>query len=69
MIDSNPDMIWIVTLPSAYRQHQCLLGEGQTKAEAMDEAFGPKPWPKSSRNADCHQVTREELEEIKHASY
>lgn len=63
---NNENLIWIVTTPSAYRDgHQCLLGEGATKAEAMADAYGPKPWPKSAKHADCSQVTAAALQEMK----
>jgi hypothetical protein len=59
--------IWVVTMPSAYRFRNCLLGHGETKTEAMSDAFGPKPWPKSARNADCSEMTFDELEQLKHS--
>lgn len=58
--------VYVVTLPSAYRLgHQCLLGQGATKDEAMADAFGPKPWPKSARNADCYAVTEDEAQAMR----
>lgn len=59
--------IWVVTAPSAYRFRNCLLGEGKTKLEAMADAYGPKPWPKSARYADCFEMTFDELEKLKHS--
>lgn len=57
--------IWVVTMPSAYRLgHLCVLGQGQTQAGAMADAYGPKPWPKSARNADCSEMTSDELEQL-----
>lgn len=59
--------IWVVTAPSAYRFRNCLLGQGATKTEAMADAYGPKPWPKSARYADCFEMTFDELEQLKHS--
>ncbi len=62
---SAPKLVWVVTMPSAVSYRQCLLGEGATAAEAMADAYGPKPWPKSSRNADCREVTEDEAESLR----
>jgi hypothetical protein len=62
---NDGDTIYIVTLPSAISYRQCVLGEGQTKAEAMEDAFGPKPWPQSARKANCYKVTRDELHQMR----
>ncbi len=52
-------------MPSAHRfGHLCILGQGQTQADAMADAYGPKPWPKSARNADCSEMTSDELEQL-----
>jgi len=59
---------YIVTTQSAISYRQCLLGQGSTKEEAMTDAFGPRPWPRSARNADCYEVTREELDVIENCN-
>lgn len=47
---------------SAFRK--CIIGEGETKAQAWESAYGPKPWSKwnrqSARDADCEEVSEEE---------
>lgn len=63
--ENDGDMVFIVTLPSAISYRQCVLGEGSTKEEAMADAFGPKPWPKSARKSDCYRVTRDELQAMR----
>lgn len=58
--------VWVVTVPSSYRMgHQCFLGEGASKAAAMADAFGPKPWPRSARNVDCYAVTPDRAQEMR----
>ena len=57
--------VFVVTMPSAVSYRQCLLGQGATKAEAMADAFGPKPWPKSARSADCYAVTDAEPDALR----
>ncbi len=57
--------VYVVTVLSAYRECQCLLGSGPTKADAMADAYGPKPWPKSARLADCYEVTEDELQAMR----
>jgi hypothetical protein len=46
----------------------CLLGEGETEAEAWTDAFGPKPWGPSAKRAKreawVREVSSEELEEL-----
>ncbi len=64
MTNSSP-LVFVVTAPSAISFRQCLLGHGSTKAEAMTDAFGPKPWPRSAKNADCYEVTEEEFEALR----
>ncbi|CAB4186559.1 hypothetical protein UFOVP1329_28 [uncultured Caudovirales phage] len=69
-IKPNPTLIWVVTTPSAYRSgHTCLIGSGKTKAEAIEDAYGPKDsWGNSTkravRNADIYQVTEEEYHNL-----
>jgi hypothetical protein len=66
-------MIWIVTIPSAYRMgHQCYLGSGPTKAAALEDAFGPKAsWgnttKRSVRNADVYEISEDECREIQYS--
>tara|TARA_R110002126_G_scaffold5288_2_gene28073 strand:- start:1284 stop:1493 length:210 start_codon:yes stop_codon:yes gene_type:complete len=62
---NDGDTVFIVTLPSAISYRQCVLGEGETKEQAMADAFGPKPWPKIARKADCYEVTRDELQAMR----
>lgn len=57
--------VYVVTLPSAVSLRQCLLGSGATKQEAMTDAFGPKPWPKCARDADCYATTEDALQEMR----
>jgi hypothetical protein len=59
------ETVFVVTAPSAVSYRQCLLGQGATKAEALTDAFGPKPWPKSAKNADCYSVTLDELDALR----
>lgn len=63
-------MKFAVTTPSAYRNHhQCLLGSGNTKTEALEDAFGPKDsWGNATRKAvkraDVREVTEDELHDL-----
>ena len=63
--------IWVVTSPSAYRtSHTCLLGSGSTKAEAAEDAFGPREsWSDSTkkaiRQADVYQIPEDELSDFR----
>lgn len=61
----NENLTWVVLLPSAVSPRMCLLGEGASKAEAMADAFGPKPWPRSAKNADCYPMSEGELLNLK----
>ncbi len=69
---TESSLVFVVTSPSAMSYRQCLLGHGATKAEALANAFGPKPWgphsARSARSADCYEVTQNELEELQFAS-
>ncbi len=65
--------VWVVTAPSAYRaMHQCFLGRGASKPEALENAFGPKPWSafqkSSAKRADCYQVTPTQADDLEHHS-
>lgn len=62
-------MKYIVTKQSGINANrQCLLGHGDTKAEALADAYGPKPWSpgtiKSAKSANIRQVTEDELNEL-----
>lgn len=63
-------MKFAVTTPSAYRLgHQCFLGSGKTKTEALEDAFGPKDsWSNATRKAvkraDVREVTEDELHDL-----
>lgn len=59
------NLVWVVVVPSAVSHRMCLLGEGASKAEAMADAYGPKPWPKSAKHADCYPVSEGELINLK----
>lgn len=43
----------------------CTLGEGATKAQAWEDAFGPKPWTpyvkRSAKDAWVEEVKEEEV--------
>ncbi len=39
---SNPDHKWTVSVPSGVHAGFCILGSGNTRAEAIEDAFGPK---------------------------
>jgi hypothetical protein len=58
---------YVVLMPSAISDRLCLLGEGPTADAAMSDAYGPKPWPKSSKRAIVRLVTEEELDDFKTA--
>lgn len=63
-------LVWIVTTPSAYRAgHQCLLGSGRSKNDALEQAYGPREdWGKSTkasiRRATVEQVSEDTLREM-----
>ena len=59
-------MIYVVLMESAINPFRmCLLGEGSTAQAAMEDAYGPKPWPRSSRQAVVRQVTEDELLDLR----
>jgi hypothetical protein len=66
--------VWIVTKPSAYRAgHQCFLGSGETKASALEDAFGPKEsWTsytkRSIRDSDVYETSEEECRLIQESN-
>ena len=59
---------FVLTRPSAI-SGTCLLGEGQTKAEAIMDAYGPKPYhpsvSKLIKSSDIYEVDEEELESLR----
>ena len=61
-------MKYIITKESGVHCGSCVLGSGDTKAEALEDAFGPKPWSsyqkKSARDACVREVTDEEADEL-----
>lgn len=61
-------MKYIIECSSAYKYTNCLLGTGDTEAEAWVNAYGPKPWTtsakKSIKNAWVRQVSDEEVLEL-----
>lgn len=57
--------VFVVVAPSAISLRTCLLGHGATKEEAMTDAFGPKPWPRSAKNAICKEVTEDEFFDLR----
>ena len=61
-------MKYIVSKQSGAHIGSCILGTGDTKEEALVDAFGPRPWSdwnkKSERTSCCREVTDEEFEEI-----
>lgn len=67
---SKSPLVWIVTTPSAYRAgHQCLIGSGSSKNDALEQAYGPREdWGKSTkasiRRATIEQVSEDTLHEM-----
>jgi hypothetical protein len=57
--------VFVVLSPSAISLRTCLLGHGATKEEAMTDAFGPKPWPRSAKAAICKEVTEDEFFDLR----
>jgi hypothetical protein len=59
---------FIVSKPSGVHAGSCILGVGNTKAEALTDAYGPKPWTpyvkRSAASACVRAVTLEEFEEL-----
>lgn len=68
------NLIWVVTTDSAYRMGVlCFLGEGATKDDALEDAYGPKEqWGNSAKKsisrAQVYQITASELAELKYAA-
>jgi hypothetical protein len=59
---------FVVSKPSGVHAGFCILGFGPTKAKALEDAYGPKPWSpynkRSAASACVREVTAEELEEL-----
>jgi hypothetical protein len=59
---------YIVSKMSGVHAGSCLLGNGDTKAEALFDAFGPKPWSewqkRQARESCVREVTIEEFYRI-----
>jgi hypothetical protein len=59
---------YIVSKQSAVHIGSCILGSGDTKEKALEDAYGPKPWStyakKSMRDACVREVSLEEYEDI-----
>jgi hypothetical protein len=62
---------FIVSKPSGIHAGSCILGTGESKSKALEDAFGPKPWTpyqKRSANTACvREVSLEEFEQIVYA--
>ena len=62
------NQVFIIEAESAISGN-CLLGEGNTEAEAWEEAFGPKPWTpyvtRTAKKAWCREVSFAQAEEIR----
>ena len=59
---------FIVSKLSGIHAGSCIIGTGDTKQKALEDAYGPKPWSsyakKSMRDACVREVSLEEYEEI-----
>ena len=58
--------VFVVLSPSSISLRLCFLGYGSTKEEAMADAFGPKPWPRSAKSAICKEVSEDEFFDLKY---
>lgn len=61
--------MFIITKQSGVNPFRdCIIGSGETKKDAWEDAYGPKPWSKwnrqSARDADCREVSEEEYHEM-----
>lgn len=72
--EGNALRVWVVTAPSGIHMGVCFLGRGATKAEALDDAFGPG-WrnsnhaSRSAKRADVYQTSAAEADELEHGVY
>jgi hypothetical protein len=59
---------FVVSKQSGIHAGSCILGSGDTKDEALIDAYGPKPWTpyqkRSMRDARIREVTSEEFESL-----
>jgi len=59
---------FIVSKQSGVHAGSCILGSGDTKEDALIDAYGPKPWSpynkKSMRDSCVREVSLEEYERI-----
>ena len=59
---------FIVSKQSGVHAGSCIIGSGDTKEDALIDAYGPKPWTpyakKSMKDACVREVSLEEYEEI-----
>ena len=66
-------MKYIIEAPSAVSFRNCVIGDGDTPAQAWADAYGPKPWSpyskKCAKNAWVREVTEDELNEIRYSSH
>jgi hypothetical protein len=62
---------FVITKPSGI-SGVCVLGTGPTKAAALTDAYGPKPWSdytkKSAKSADIVELTEDEITALHEAS-
>jgi hypothetical protein len=66
--------IFVVLTRSAYLDKDCILGQGVTKKEAIEDAFGPKSsWGNSSKrsykNSWVKEMTEDEFNAMREANY
>jgi hypothetical protein len=51
--------VFLVSVPSAVHLGRCIIGTGPTRELALEDAFGPRPWPAAVRK----QARRAHVEE------
>ena len=65
---NNTATKFIVSKQSGIHAGSCILGTGDTKQEALVDAYGPTPWSpyakKSMRDACVREVSLEEFEHV-----
>jgi hypothetical protein len=68
IMTSTTSTKFIVSKFSGIHAGSCIIGTGDTKQQALEDAYGPKPWSpyakKSMRDACVREVSMEEYEEI-----
>ena len=64
--------VFVVTMPSAISARDCFLASGPTKAAAMEDAIGPKPWTayqkRLARKADVREMSAAEADAMEAGS-